>query len=138
MSVASAALGIAATLAAGCGEEQTLTASEFVDRVNEQGVEMRLGGQLHSSEAKELYEMELARLTDLPPPTPGEHEEHGPGASGTLYVFDDVDGADDELAGCRASADLICYQAANIVALFDEGGIETQRLGVAIQRMAEE
>jgi hypothetical protein len=90
-----------------------------------------------SSEAKELYEMELAPLTDLPPP-PRRARRARPGSERHALRLDDVDGADDELAGCRASADLICYQAANIVALFDEGGIETQRLGVAIQRMAEE
>ena len=39
---------------------------------------------------------------------------------------------------CRAAADLLCYRAANVVVILEGGGIEAQRLGVAIQKLAEE
>jgi hypothetical protein len=120
----------------GCGSDHTFTADEFADEVNAEGVEMRLGRQLHSGEGKDLYEMTLPALPGTPPPAPGTEGERG--GSGTLYVFDDVDGAEEELAACRNSGGLVCYRASNVVVLFEEGGIEAQRLGVAIQRLAEE
>ena len=132
-----------------CSQEETLSASEFVDRVNEQGVEVQLGEQLHSAEANELYDLELAPLPGLPEQAADEHvdekgretggeHEHGPGAGGTLYVFDDADAATDQVNACRVSAGLVCYRAANVVVLFEEGGIEVQRLGVAIRRLGDE
>jgi hypothetical protein len=136
-----AATFLFATVAvAGCGNEQTFTASQFADEVNAQGVEMRIGRQLQSSEGNELHEITLPRLPGLPPPAPGEHEEqHGgeKGVPGTLYVFDDADAAEDQLAACRNSGGLVCYRAENVVALFEEGGIEAQRLALAIQKLAD-
>ena len=132
------ALAGLAPVAAGCGEEQTLTPAEFVDRVNEEGVAISLGRQRRGGgEAKELYDIRLAPLPGLPPPAPGEHAREGIGANGTLYVFDDADGAEEQLAGCRASAGLTCFQAGNLVVLFGETSIEAQRLGVAVQRMGD-
>lgn len=131
------ALAGLASLSAGCGEEQTLTASEFVDRVNEEGVAVSLGRMRTGGEAKELYDIRLPPLPGLPPPAPGEHAREGLGANGTLYVFDDADGAEEQLAGCRDAADLTCFQAGNLVVLFGETSIEAQRLGVAIRRMGD-
>jgi hypothetical protein len=110
----------AAALAAlaGCGEERTFTASEFVDQVNEKGVSLRLGRQLQTSgDAESLNAVTL------------------PGASGSLYVYADSGGASDQLEACRASAGLICFRAANVVVVLDEesGALGAQRLGVAIK-----
>jgi hypothetical protein len=127
----------ASVATAGCGSsDPTFTASEFVDQVNEKGVSMELGRQLPAqSDAKELYAVSLPPLQGAPAPSPGE--EGGPGASGSLYVYDDADGAEDELRACRASAGLVCFQAANIVVLLngESGGLEARRLAVAMQRL---
>jgi hypothetical protein len=132
-----ALLGAIAALVAGCGSSgPTFTASEFVDQVNGQGVSMKLGRQLPAaSDAKELYAISLPPLPGSPAPPPGE--EGGPGASGSLYVYDDTGGAQDELRACRASAGLVCFQAANVVVVLngESGGIEARRLAVAIQRL---
>ena len=134
-----AATFLFATVAvAGCGSEQTFTASEFAGEVGEQGVEMRIGRQLQSSEGNELHEITLPRLPGLPPPAPGEHEEEQAGEKGvpgTLYVFDDAGPAEDQIAACRNSGGLVCYRAGNVVVLFEEAGIEAERLAVAIQRL---
>ena len=135
-----AAFLFATVAVAGCGSERTFTASEFAEEVNEQGVEVRIGRQLQSSEGNELHEITLPRLPGLPPPAPGEHaDEHGDkeGALGTLYVFDDADGAEEQLAACRNSATLVCYRAENVVVLFEEAGIEAQRLALAMQKLAD-
>jgi hypothetical protein len=116
---------------AGCGEERTFTTEEFVEDVRAEGVELKLGDPLVTDEEdKELYAVELESL-DLPGDT-GEH------ASGSLSVYEATDGADDELASCKASADLLCYRVANVVVVLEGGGVEAQRLGVAMERLADE
>jgi hypothetical protein len=135
-----AAFLFATVAVAGCGSEQTFTASEFAEEVNEQGVEVRIGRQLQSSEGNELHEITLPRLPGLPPPAPGEHDEEQAGEKGmlgTLYVFDDADAAEEQLTACRNSATLVCYRAENVVVLFEEAGIEAQRLAVAMQRLGD-
>jgi hypothetical protein len=121
---------------AGCGGGPTFTAAEFVDRINDEGVAVRLGQQLPSSGgAEHIYAVILPPLPGEPPPAPGT--EGGPGASGSLYVFDDTGSAEDELTACRGSGGLVCFRAENIVVLFESGGIEAQRLGLAIQKLAD-
>ena len=131
------ALAVLGALAAGCGSGQAFTASEFVDRISAQGVSIQLGRRLPSGgNAKELYAVTLPPLPGEPAPPPGS--EGGRGASGSLYVYGDTGGADDELKACRASGGLLCFQASNIVVVLDEegGGLEARRLGVAIRRLA--
>jgi hypothetical protein len=130
---AASALIVLCLLAAGCGGGQTFTASEFVDRVNEQGVEMTLGRQLQSSgDAEELYAVRL-------PPLPGEPAapgaEGGRGASGTLYLFEDDRGAEEQLRACRGSGGLLCFRAANAVVVLEEGGLAARRLALAVRRL---
>jgi hypothetical protein len=130
------ALGLALT-AAGCGSAKTFTAQEFVDRIQQEGVAIRLGPRMPSGgDAQGVYSVTLPPLTGEPAPPPGS--DSGPGASGSLYVFGDTGGAEDELTACRASGGLLCFRAANIVVVLDnEGsGLEPQRLGVAIRRVA--
>jgi hypothetical protein len=119
----------------GCGDGgKTFTAQEFIDAVKAEGVELRLGDELVTDEqAKELYAVELDPVAELP----GEAgaDEH---TAGSLSVYDDTGGADDEIENCRAAADLLCYQAANIVVVLEGGGIEAEQLGVAMQRLSGE
>jgi hypothetical protein len=132
-----AVLALAGGLAAGCGSGQTFTASQFVDRINTQGVSIQLGRRLHSGgNAKEVYAVTLPPLPGEPAPPPGS--EGGRGASGSLYVFGDNSAADDQLTGCRGSGGLLCFQASNVVVVLDDegSGLEAQRLGVAIRRLA--
>jgi hypothetical protein len=132
------ALSAAGALAGCGGGGQSLTASEFVSRINDEGVTMRLGRQLPTSgDADQLYAVRLPPLPGEPPPPAGS--EGGPGATGTLYVYGDSGAAGDQLRGCRASGGLVCFQASNIVVVLDEeaAGLEARRLGVAIRRMAD-
>jgi hypothetical protein len=132
-----AALATVVALAAGCSSGQTFTASEFVDRISAQGVSIQLGHRLPSGgEAKELFAVTLPPLPGEPAPPPGS--EGGRGASGSLYVYGDTGGADDQLRACRRSGGLFCFRASNIVVVLDEesSGLEARRLGVAIRRLA--
>jgi hypothetical protein len=132
-----AALATVGGLAAGCGTGQTFTASEFVDRVSAQGVSIQLGRRLPSGgDAKELYAVTLPPLPGEPAPPAGS--EGGRGASGSLYVYGDTGGANDQVEACRRSGGLFCFRASNIVVVLDEesSGLEARRLGVAIKRLA--
>jgi hypothetical protein len=125
---------VLALVALGCGSGPTLTASEFVDRVNQQGVSMELGRRLpNAGGARELYAVRLPPLPGEPPPAPGSGS--APGASGSLYVYGDAGGAGHELRACRSSGGLSCFQAGNIAVVLEGSSIETQRLAEAIQRL---
>jgi hypothetical protein len=127
---------LALFLLAGCGGGPTFTAAEFVDRINEEGVAVQLGRQLPSGGgAEHIYTVILPPLPGEPAPAPGT--EARPGTSGSLYVYDDTGGAEDELTACRSAATLLCFQAANVVVVLEGGGIEAQRLGLAIRKLAE-
>jgi hypothetical protein len=125
----------AGAVVAGCGGGQTFTASEFIDRINAEGVSIQLGRRLPvGNNAKELDAVRLPPLPGEPAPAPGG----GRGASGTLYVFGDTGGADDQREACRGSGGLLCFQASNIVVVLGDegGGLEAQRLAVAMKRLA--
>jgi hypothetical protein len=131
----SLAVLLAALIAlAGCGEEEPYDAREFVDEVRAEGVNLILGEELFSDEeGQELYALELEPVADLPGEG-GEHERIG----GSISVYDDAADADGKFESCRATADLLCYQAANVVVVLEGGGIEAQQLGVAMQRLSED
>jgi hypothetical protein len=133
-----ALLALAAASVAGCGSSSTLTASELIDRINAEGVSIELGKRLAGGggDAEELYAVEMPPLPGEPKPPPGAESERG--ARGSLYVFGDTGGAEDQLGACRASGGLICFRAENIVIVLDEESsrLEAQRLGVAIRRLA--
>jgi hypothetical protein len=123
---------------AGCSDERTFGAQEFVDEVRAEGVELQLGEPLISEdESKEIYAVELEPLSGAESPGKGEKgqgHEHG---GGSLTVHDEIGDADTAMETCRASADLLCYQAANVVVVLQSGGIEAQRLGIAMERLAD-
>jgi hypothetical protein len=124
-------------LVPGCGSGQTFTASEFVDRINAQGVSIQLGRQLTSGgDAEELYAVRLPPLPGEPAPPRGS--EGSPGASGSLYVYGDDGGAEDQFDACHGSGGLVCFRASNVVVVLDEeaSALGSRRLGVAIRRLA--
>jgi hypothetical protein len=139
---------VAAMLAvAGCSNERTFGAQEFVDEVRAEGVELKLGEPLITDdESKQIYAVELEPLKGAEPPVPaesgdehGNEDEHGhEHGGGSLSVYDEIADADMGMESCRAAADLLCYQAANVVVILESAGIEAQRLGVAMERLAEE
>jgi hypothetical protein len=96
-------------------------------------VQLRLGGELLTEEeGKELYEIELEPVAELPGEARHEH------SSGSLSVYDDAGDADGEIESCRSAADLLCYQAGNVVVVLQTAGIESQQLGKAMERLAED
>jgi hypothetical protein len=145
--LAASALALAAS---GCTEERKLSADEFVADVNEQGVALTLGEPLHTEdEGKELYAVTLEPLEAGKPA--GQEEEQGgeethgreegrghEDGGGSLGVFDSNGAADEGMKACESAADLLCYRAANVVVILEEEGIEAQRLGVAIQKLADD
>ncbi|MFL5907943.1 MAG: hypothetical protein ACJ75Z_10165 [Solirubrobacterales bacterium] len=123
---------------AGCGDGHTFSASEFVNRINAEGVTVQLGQRLPTGGgADQLYAIRLPPLPGESPPPPGS--EGGPGASGTLYVYGDSGGAADKLDACRAAGGLGCFRASNVVVVLNEesGPLEARRLAVAIRRLGE-
>lgn len=132
-SLAVAGAIVLAAIAPGCGGGPTLTAAEFVDRVNQQGVSIELGRRLPSTGgARELY---AVRLPPLPGESPPRGSDSGPGASGSLYVFGGSGGAEKQLRACRASGGLTCFQAANVVVVLQGSPLEAQRLAAAIVQL---
>jgi hypothetical protein len=130
-----AALAVVAGALPGCGDGPTLTASEFVGRINHEGARIELGRKLPTQgDATELYAIKLPPLPGEPRPPPDS--ESGPGATGTLYLFGDTGGAEDQLKACRSSG-LLCIRAANVVVVLEEGGLEAQRLAVAVRRLGD-
>jgi hypothetical protein len=135
--LALAALAVVGASIAGCGSERTFTAAQFVDRISAEGVSIQLGRRLPSgANAKELYAVSLPPLPGEPKPPRGS--EGDAGASGSLYLYGNTGSAGDELDACRASGGLLCFQASNVVVVLDDegSGLEAQRLGVAIKRLA--
>jgi hypothetical protein len=127
------AIAIAAALLAACGgEEESFTAEEFVGEMRESGVEMTLGAELFSEdESKDVIEVELEPLPGGPTPEEGALEN----PHGSMSVHDEVAGADEQFRNCEATADLLCYQAANVVIVLEGGGLEADRLGAAMQKL---
>lgn len=120
---------------AGCGGgEPRFTAEEFVDGVNSQGVELRLGEPLVTDEeGKELYAVELEPLGGPRLDSQGEEIHSG----GSLSVYDENEGDPDaEFETCEMAADLLCFRAANVVVVLEGGGLEARQLGVAMQKLA--
>jgi hypothetical protein len=116
-----ATIVVAVLVLAGCSSQRTFSAEEFVTQVKDQGVELELGQPLATNDpSKKIYALTLTEAT------------------GSLYVYEDTGAADDGMQACRAGGGLLCYQAGNVVVVLEEGGIEAQRLAVAIQKLAED
>ena len=127
---------VLALLAASCGgEEKTFSAEEFVDEMNESGVEMTLGQELFTDqEGKEIFEVELEPLPGAPTPKEGAL----PDPHGSMSVYEEASDADEGYGNCQRSADLLCYQASNVVIVLEGGGLEADRLAAAMQKLEED
>jgi hypothetical protein len=122
------------SLAACGGEQETFSAEEFVAKMSESGVEMSLGAELFSDdEGREVVEVELEPLPGAPTPKEGGLEH----PHGSMTVHDEASGADDQFTSCEATADLLCFQAANIVIVLEGGGLEADRLATAMGKLEE-
>ena len=129
-------LAVLALVIPGCGQERSFSAEEFVEEVNAQGVELTLEEELLTEEeGKELFAVELEPVAELPGEAGKGEDRH---SAGSLSVYEDEGRADGEMETCRAAADLICYQAGNIVIVLEGAGIEAQQLAKAMERLAEE
>jgi hypothetical protein len=113
-----AALCLAIGSLAGCGEEQTFTASEMAAELNREGAEVELGERLQSGSADvRTFELELAGPDHETEDEDagGEHRHSG----GSLAEFEDADAATRELGNCRRSASasgaIYCFRAANVL-----------------------
>jgi hypothetical protein len=131
--IAALTLAAAAAAVAGCGDEGTYTAQDFVTAVNAQGVRLELGEELVTDEdGKELYAVELEPAGGARRDSLGEAVHAG----GSLSVYETDEGApDEEFRSCERAADLLCFRAANAVIVLEGGGIEARQLGVAMQRL---
>jgi hypothetical protein len=119
---------------AACGDDETFNAEEFVAEMEDNGVAMSLGTELFSDdESRKVFEVELEPLPGAPTPKEGALEH----PHGSMTVHDEVSGADDQFANCEATADLLCYQAANVVVVLEGGGLEADRLGAAMKKLEE-
>lgn len=130
-----AAAVAAGALLAACGaDEESFTAEEFAGKMRENGVEMTLGPELFSDdESKEVVEVELEPLPGAPTPEEGALKN----PHGSMAVHDDMAGADNQFRNCEATADLLCFQAANVVIVLEGGGLEADRLGAAMKKLEE-
>lgn len=120
----------------GCfGDGKTFSAEEFVEDANAKGAGLELGRELPTGRTgKSTYAVELARKPG-DPALPGIAVE----SSGALSVYEDTDAANTGTTECEAGADLLCYQAGNVVIVLESGApnIAQTRLATAIQKMAE-
>jgi hypothetical protein len=123
--------GLALALAGGillaaCGsDERTFSAEQFVEAANRHGARLELGLPLSTSDTgDELYALEL-RFADVPlreqalPRNGGESEQEH--AGGALRVSESAEEAEAEHSRCEAAVTLLCYRAANVVLILEQG-----------------
>jgi hypothetical protein len=117
--LATAAMSIAA-IAAGCGDERTFSAQEFIEEANRHGAGLELGEPLPLTGSEdELYEVSLRDEH----PAGGGHgsggergHEHG---GGSLRVTDSQQAGTAEYRRCENTGLLLCYRVANVVLIFE-------------------
>jgi hypothetical protein len=116
----------AAAMLAGCGsDERSFSAEQFVAEANRNGARLELGVPLSTSDTgDELYALEVGHADEPAkqqglPENGGELEhEH---AGGSLRVSESAEDAEAEYNRCEAAATLLCYRAANVVVILEEG-----------------
>jgi hypothetical protein len=135
----------AAALLAGCGsDERSFSADEFVAEANRNGAHLELGVPLSTSDTgDELYALEVGS-SDEPVKEQGLPEDHGEleheHAGGSLRVSDSTEDAEAEYSRCEGAATLLCYRAANVVVILEEGAEprDLRALETAIRAMESE
>jgi hypothetical protein len=116
----------------GCGK--TFSAQEFADEANSHGAGIELGRELPTGQTGgKTYAVELSRKPG-DPILPGVR---GTDTSGSMTVYEDTGAASDATDRCEAGADLLCYQAGNVVLVFESGApdIAQTRLATAVAEM---
>ncbi len=134
-SVGSIAALLAAFSIAGCSGK-SFSAEEFVDEANENGASLELGPPLSTNQpGKEVYELRLASPLGIEPADGGDRAH----SAGSLAVYDDDGKAEDGVMECEATADLLCYQAGNVVVVLEgaPNAAGPAELAAAISKMAE-
>jgi hypothetical protein len=99
---------------------------------NQNGASLELGEEL-------LTDQEDTKVYGVSVGPPGEGESHGGrehGAGGSLVVLADADAGGEEVGRCRSAADLICFQAGNVV-LRLEGEVSPTEVGTLSQAISE-
>jgi hypothetical protein len=127
--VAGSLVGLAA-----CGGPQ-FSAESFVKKANASGAGLALGPPLGTpASGKKTYEVRLIVGRGAPQPAPGEEN----GLSGSLTVYDGEGAAGTGLKECRAAASLLCYQAGNVILVFEgtQPNVVQLRLAAALKKMA--
>lgn len=132
------------TSLAGCGsDERSFSAEEFVAEANRSGARLKLGVPLSTSDTgDELYALEIGHPEEPIkeqglPEDPEVGREH---AGGSLRVSASAGDAEAEYSRCEAAATLLCYRAANVVVILEEGAEprDLRALETAIKAMESE
>jgi hypothetical protein len=139
--LAAAGLALAAAALAGCGpDERTFSAEEFVREANGHGADLELGEPLSTSDPNvQLYALITGRKGASAPSgvTPQSASAGAPeGTAGSLRVTESSDAAESEFDRCE-QAGLLCFRAANVVAILQEEAEPAQltRLRRAVRAM---
>jgi hypothetical protein len=125
------AAGALVALAA-CGT--SFSPESFIEKANANGAGLTLGPPIGTTQpGKKAYEVTLSVPAGTPKPAGEEN-----GLTGTLYRYDDDGGADKGLTECEAATGRLCYQAGNVVLIFegDQPNALQTRLAVAMKKMA--
>lgn len=132
-----AALATAILALAACGEERSFDAEEFVETMNDQGAQVKLGEELSTTDAgAEIYALRLEEAGSATEPAPADAELHG---GGSLKVTESADAAREEYERCEDAVTLICFRAANVAIYFEGITPEEQaRVGQAIAALEDE
>jgi hypothetical protein len=136
--LAATALILGGSLFAGCGLPgcgSTFSAQEFVDQANEHGAGLELGAEITGARpGKKVYGVTLVAKPGDPVLPGTSHTED----SGSLSVYDDTGAANQGTRECEAGADLLCYQAGNVVIVLEAGtpNVAQTRLATALEAMA--
>ena len=117
------------------GDRDRDDAEGFVKDANAKGAGLELGPSLGSSQpGKKTYEVDLVAAPATPHPSGSE----GNGLRGSLSTYDSQGAADSGRQECEAATGLLCYQAANVVLVFESSrpNAVQQRLGTALTKLA--
>lgn len=119
-----AALAAVAIAAGGCGGdgERSFDAEGFVEEANRNGAGLELGAPLTDVDSEdEIWALELRSQEEDEEEEADEHDDEQEHAGASLRVTDGVSAATAEHERCERAADLLCFRAANVVLLVEQG-----------------
>jgi hypothetical protein len=107
----------AASALAGCGEERTFEAPDFVEAANGAGAGIELGEPLSTNDpGRQVYAVELASSAT---------QTHG---GGSLTVTETIETGEAEYRRCEGAATLACYRASNVVLIVEADELAPEQL----------